>query len=111
MSHNRRNRVVHELVVSATGTAELLREGNSVWLSDDDADLADEIGSDFINASNIGKVLDYLVDIGMLSDAQADDCFVVEHNRAANEDDNDDDDDDGDEPLEGEYIPAEETPQ
>jgi len=105
MSHHRRARVAHELMVSATGTAELLREGNSVWVSDDDPDLADEIDSDFINASNIGKVLDYLVDIDVLTDAQADDCYVVEPDSKPTDDDDGDDDDDG-EPLEGEYIPA-----
>jgi hypothetical protein len=104
MSHHRRARVAHELVVNATGTAELLRGPDSVWVSDDDPDLADEIGSDFINASNIGKVLDYLVDIHVLTDAQADDCYVIEPSDSKPTDG--DDDDDGGEPLEGEYIPA-----
>jgi hypothetical protein len=105
MSHHRRASVVHELVVSATGTAELLRAGNSVWVSDDDPDLADAIGGDFINESNIGKVLDYLVDIDLLTDAQADNCFVTEPNTQQGDGDDDSDDSD-EEPLEGDYLPA-----
>jgi hypothetical protein len=98
---------VYELKVSNRGTAELVQDGKSLWTSDDDGDLSDEIGGDFITEANVGKVLDYLVDIGALTERQADDCWV----EIAGEDSDDsgggeDDDGDPDEPLEGEYIPA-----
>jgi hypothetical protein len=101
MSH-RRTRKTYKFVLSANGTAELQADGETIWASDDDPDLADEMGADFLTVEYIGDVLDYLVDINMLSLAQRDDCWVVEPGDApaapADESRGD--------PLEGEYLPA-----
>lgn len=76
---------VHLLARTAEGTAELLADGETLWSSDSDPDLLDELGADAIRDDDLGDVLDYLVAQKYLTDEEADDCAV----------DSPEDDDDG----------------
>ncbi len=98
MSHARQSSKAFRFVLSSSGTAELLSDGVNVWTSDADEDFTDYWGTDTLVRDDIGDVLDYLVDEGYLTDRQADNCYVVPEAK--------DESKTNSEPLEGEYIPA-----
>lgn len=98
MSHARRSSKVFKFMLYTRGTAELFSDGVSVWASDADEDFADEMGNDTLVADDIGDALDYLVDAGYMTDAQADDCYIVPEDEDTAES--------APKPLEGEYIAA-----
>lgn len=67
----------------AEGSAELLKNGEQIWASDSDEDFMEEFGEDNPNKNalqlgpdDLGYVLDYLVDIGEMTDDEADMCPV-----------------------------------
>jgi hypothetical protein len=69
---------VFRLVFSADGKAEVLREGATVWASDDDPDFAEEFGHDSaltannqVRESDIADVIDYLLTESVLTPNQA----------------------------------------
>lgn len=66
---------VLRLILQDTGTVELLREGQTVWSSDADPDVLEQLGTDELEEDDIPDVLDYLVDRKFLTDQQADDVF------------------------------------
>jgi hypothetical protein len=66
----------YKLTLSAEGTAELLADAVTVWASDTDPDLADDLGTDAVTDDDLADVLDYLVDTGRMSDDEADDCLI-----------------------------------
>lgn len=89
------------LVRSLEGSAELLADGATVWTSDNDPDVLEELGTDAVRDEDIGDILDYLVETKVLSEDEADDCVVD-----SPEDDDEDapeDEDEGDE-LENEVT-------
>lgn len=83
------------------GKAELFADGLTLWSSDTDPDLLEALGTDAVRNDDIGDVLNYLVDAGHLSEAEADDHCVVDSPEDEDEtppgDDEDEDDDDWDE--------------
>jgi len=106
---------VFRLVFSADGKAEVLREGATLWASDDDPDFAEEFGRDSITANNqlretdIADVIDYLVTESVLTPNQAgrlklgipETIHVIEDLEEDDDDELDpewDDDDDDDNP-------------
>jgi len=84
------------------GKAELFSNGVTLWSSDTDPDLLEELGHDAVRDDDMGDVLEYLVEAGHLSDSDADDGVVVDSPEDEDEledddgDDDDDYDDDGD---------------
>lgn len=95
---------VLRLMLHESGTAELLREGQTVWTSDSDPDVLEELGTDELLQEDIPDVLDYLVEQTYLTTEEADDLYDRDFPEATedNEGDDDDDDDDVDEDPEGE---------
>lgn len=89
-----------ELVFTPDGSAELIsKRGNIVrWSSAADDDFRDRNHNELLGEADADSVLDYLVGIGKLTEAQADDIEIFEESE-----DGDDDPDDG-EPLEGEIV-------
>lgn len=68
---------VFRLSFTADGKAELLRDGETLWASDDDPDFADEFGDDALTPNNelretdIGEIIRYLVNESVLTHNQA----------------------------------------
>ncbi len=60
------------------GTLELLREGRTVWSSDNDPDVLEELGTDALELEDLPDVLDYLVDRKLLTSQEADDALDAE---------------------------------
>ncbi len=102
---------VHRLVFTAEGKAELLRDGVTLWASDDDPDFADEFGDDALTSNNelrkgdVREIIDYLLDESMLTRAQAleldigfpDNVHVIEDDDELDPEWDDDEDDEDDE--------------
>lgn len=91
---------VYLLARTAEGTAELLSDGETLWSSDTDPDLLDELGTDALRDDDIGDVLDYLVAQKYLTSDEADDCIVdspEDDDGPGDDDDEDEDDSEGDE--------------
>ncbi len=64
-----------KLIYTADGAAQLVRGDSVLWDSMDDLDFRDEFGEEILDPENdeeIDEVLDYLIDQGMISSAQAD---------------------------------------
>lgn len=85
---------VYLLARTPEGTAELLSDGETLWSSDSDPDLLDELGTDALRDDDLGDVLDYLVAQNYLTDEQADDCIIDSDEDDDGPGDEDDDDDD-----------------
>ena len=87
------------LLISEAGTAELTFNGRTLWASDTDPDFIEELGEDVlepngdIDDDTVGEILDYLVEFGFLTDAQANDALVVFPELGETIDVPDDDDD------------------
>jgi hypothetical protein len=95
-----------ELILTANGGAELIEldaneDEAQVWASDSDDDFREGF-PDFLNEHDAGDVLEYLVDTGMMSEEEADECELSQESLKKVNGDEDEDDDDG--PLEGEFI-------
>lgn len=81
MSHARARPAPHLLTLLADGGAQL-QSGHDeaspvVWASDSDPDFLEEMGGqEFLDENDIAEVLEYLVDEGHMSDAEADACEV-----------------------------------
>lgn len=67
-----------ELILRANGSAELLRGGTTIWASDSDESFKDEVTEEFLNEEDVPDILDYLVDAGRLTEAEADACTIEE---------------------------------
>lgn len=68
------------LLLRANGTAELLdASGHTLWASDSDEDFLEQWrGTLFLNESDVPELLTYLVDVGELTEAQADVLAIEE---------------------------------
>jgi hypothetical protein len=68
----------YSLVLLPTGGATLERAGKVVWASDSDEEFQEEFeGHDLFDESDAVEILDYLVEIGQLTDDQADDAEIA----------------------------------
>lgn len=82
-----------ELVLTPLGTCELRRNQDHVlWSSIQDSDFQEEFG-ETITTDDLPEILDYLVDKGDLTDAQADKVECIEETNE-NEDEDEDEDED-----------------
>ncbi len=97
----RRSSYPLELVLRAHGPCELLNSNDdTLWASDSDDDFREEFNNEFLDEEDIGEILEYLEDSGILTEDEAE-KFVnqqLEFNIETVENDmnNDpDDDDDG----------------
>jgi hypothetical protein len=90
---------VYLLARTAEGTAELLSDGETLWSSDTDPDLLDELGTDALRDDDLGDVLEYLIAQKYLTSDEADECIVdsPEDDDGPGDDDDDDEGDEGDE--------------
>ncbi len=86
----------HTLRLSEEGTAELLADGVTLWASDTDPDLLEELGTDALRDRDLGDVLEYLVDIRQLSDDEANECLIESDDPDPDEDEDEDETDDED---------------
>jgi hypothetical protein len=74
------------LILRANGSAELTRNGATVWASDSDEDFKAEVSSEFLTEADVEDILDYLVESDRLTDAEADECEVEEESYVEGED-------------------------
>ena len=69
------SRITHELILTATGGAELIAHqpsgSTTLWASDADEDFKEEF-PDLLDENDANGVFDYLVEEGHLSDDEAD---------------------------------------
>jgi hypothetical protein len=67
-----------ELVLTQGGGAELIDEsGEMWWVGNDDPEFTAEF-SHFLMAADVADILDYLVEVGELNEAEADACLISE---------------------------------
>lgn len=80
MSHARGQRRRFLLTLLADGGAQLQEGSDSgpiVWASDTDPEFLEEMGGqEFLDENDIAETLEYLVDEGYLTDAEADRCEI-----------------------------------
>lgn|SRR5487761_116831 len=72
------------LLLRENGTAELLDgAGEQRWASDSDEDFLEQwSGTTFLQESDIPELLNYLIDVGELTEREADRCLIEEDSLA-----------------------------
>lgn len=89
------NAGVFILVFCTGGQAQLERNGEAIWYSDDDEEFIEEITDEFLKESDHKDVLEFLVEKDILTEDQAAECEIeVESLDEDGDDDEDDEDDD-----------------
>jgi hypothetical protein len=79
------------LILRANGSAELTRNGATVWASDSDEDFKAEVSSEFLTEADVEDILDFLVETDRLTDAEADECEVEEESYVEGDEEPEDD--------------------
>ncbi len=65
------------LTLLAEGGANLTDGSRTMWASDSDEEFAEEFaGREMLDENDLAELLEYLVDTGVLSEEEADDCEV-----------------------------------
>lgn len=80
-----------------SGTVQLIAEGVTLWSSDSDPDVLEELGTDVITDDDLGDVLEYLVAGDYLTEAEADECAVDSPEDEGGDGEDEDGDEDEDE--------------
>lgn len=99
----------HRLVITADGKAELLRDGATVWSSDDDVEFADYFGDDPLTPNNelhqtdVTDITAYLVDSDILPEGARLAVDYAEGIHLIEDEDGDDGDDGDDDELDPEW--------
>lgn len=77
MTAVRPRNVEYLLTLRADGGAEVTAANRTLWASDTDEEFAQEFaGREMLDENDLPELFDYLVDTGVLSDDEADDCEI-----------------------------------